>query len=464
MKKTIGRIVWGCLLLILGSTGCTTPSGIPETKDFQAVVRRASDAVFPAVVYLRAVSENRSQGKESANIVSGSGVLISPDGEVLTNYHVIDKARDIRCLLHDGRAADATVIGSDKDLDLALLKLDLPADTPPLPFAELAARQVQEGEFVMAMGAPWGLARSVTIGIISCASRYLPDHGEYTLWYQTDASISPGNSGGPLIDTNGRIVGINTLGNMIGGQVSFTIPSFIIHETVARLRQYGKMNWAWTGLRLQALHDFDLNIKFDADQGVIVAGTDPDSPAQQAGFQPNDRIISYRIVTGGTGCDPVPVHAPTPEALPAIRRQLGMLPFGIEVAFSVIRDNRPLTITVAPAEKGKVEGSSAVLKRWGFTAKAINRFDTPQLHFYMPDGGLFVFGVDWSGIAGGTLQEQDIILAVNGQPVRTLDELRQAYEAALQNIDRNNHVLLDVMRSGRNRQIVLQFSNEATTR
>ena len=434
----------------LGSGGCAAPE-MPGTGSFQSVVRRAGNEVFPAVVYIRAVAEDRSDGKEGANIVSGSGVLISANGEVLTNFHVIDKARGIRCQLHDGRSANARVVGSDKDLDLALLQLELPENTPPLPFAELADRRAEEGEFVMAMGAPWGLARSVTIGIISCAGRYLPDHGEYTLWYQTDASISPGNSGGPLIDIDGKVIGINTLGRMIGGQIAFTIPAFIIRETVGRLRKYGQMNWAWFGFRLQALEDFDLNIRFDAAEGVIVAGTDPESPARKAGFLPNDRIVA---VNG------IPVLARTPESLPEIRRKLGLMPFGKDVRFQVIRDGKTLEITVAPAEKGKVEGSSAVLKQWGFSVKAINRFDNPQLHFYMPEGGVFVFGVDWGGIARGKLQQEDVIAAVNGVPMKTVEAIRNAYESALQQIDRNNHVILDVVRGGRSRQIVLQFSRE----
>jgi S1-C subfamily serine protease len=211
------------------------------------------------------------------------------------------------------------------------------------------------------------------------------------------------------------------------------------------------MNWAWFGFRLQALEDFDLNIRFDAAEGVIVAGTDPESPARKAGFLPNDRIVA---VNG------MPVLARTPESLPEIRRKLGLMPFGKEVRFQVIRDGKTLEITVAPAEKGKVEGSSAVLKQWGFSVKAINRFDNPQLHFYMPEGGVFVFGVDWRGIARGKLQQEDVIAAVNGVPVKTVEAIRNAYETALQQIDRNNHVILDVVRGGRSRQIVLQFSRE----
>ena len=163
-------------------------------------------------------------------------------------------------------------------------------------------------------------------------------------------------------------------------------------------------------------------------------------------------------MTGGPGCDPVPVHAPTPEALPAIRRQLGMLPFGIEVAFSVIRDNRPLTITVAPAEKGKVEGSSAVLKRWGFTAKAINRFDTPNLHFYQPEG-VFVFGVKKFSSAGRAgLLKDDIILKINNKEIKSLNDLLACYMDAAKNADVQRGSQMTVMRNGATLQLPLYFN------
>ena len=158
------------------------------------------------------------------------------------------------------------------------------------------------------------------------------------------------------------------------------------------------------------------------------------------------------------------VSAPTPEALPEIRRKWGLMPFDKEVDFLVNRDGKEIHIAVAPVEKGKVEGSSAVLKQWGFTAKAINRFDNPQLYFYMPDGGVFVFGVDWTGIARYHLQPEDIIVSVNGEPVRDLDAIRRAYSDAMQKIDQNNHVILNVMRGGRQRQIVLQFSGETSSK
>ncbi len=417
-------------------------------SEFQQIVRQAGERVFPAVVYIRVVSDDLESGKNSANAVSGSGVLISADGELLTNYHVIDKAREIRCLLHDGSAWPAKIVGSDKDLDLALLRLERSDDVPPLPFAPLAEKTVNEGDFVMAMGAPWGLARSVSIGIISCANRYLPTNGKYTLWYQTDAAISPGNSGGPLVNTQGEVVGINTLGMLLGGAIGFTIPSPIIRIVLPRIREYGRVNWAWFGFQLQPLHDFDRNIYFNFSEGVMVSGTDPGSPARRAGFQPNDRIIA---VNGQ------PVSAVNQEELPAIRRILGLLPFDEPVSFTVVRNDKTLTLSAAPRAKGRIEGDEVALSRWGFTAKAINRFDTPNLYFYQPEG-VFVYGVEnFGNAANARLMRNDIIQSIDGVPIKSLDELQRIYEEALRKLDTQTRVTISILRNGAPRQLVLDY-------
>ncbi len=444
--------MWFPVLGMLLLAGCATP---PETADpryevgFQQVVRSAGNKVFPALVYIRVVRDDLESGRSSAAAVSGSGVLISASGEVVTNNHVIDKAVDIRVQLNDGRAFNAELLGSDKDTDLALLRLKLPEGAGPLPFAQFASKPATEGEFVMAMGAPWGLNRSVAIGIISCAGRYLPDQGEYSLWYQTDASISPGNSGGPLIDTDGRIVGINTLAMMSGGTVGFTIPASTVEVVLPRLRQYGKANWAWFGLRFEPLRDFDRNIYLPYDRGVLISGTDVGSPARRAGIQPNDLLVAV---------DGRPVTVATGEELPELRRRLGLIPFGQKVKFAIKRDGKDMEIEMAAAEKGKVEGAELPLNGWGFTAKAINRFDNPNLYFYR-NKGVFVYGVKPQGDAArGGLQKNDIIVSVNGREIDSLSELSEAYELAEKNVSDSRRSVMVIMRNGATIRLAINFS------
>ena len=157
---------WPCFLLcatVAAFAHAATPRE-EASLDFRAIVNKAKDKVFPAVVFIRCITEN------------------SEKGEVLTNWHVIDKAIEVRCLLFDGQAFEAKVVGSDQDTDLALLQLKLPDNAPTLPLAAIGDSSVlKEGDFVMAMGAPWGLSRSVSIGIISCSQRFLENNSEYSL-------------------------------------------------------------------------------------------------------------------------------------------------------------------------------------------------------------------------------------------------------------------------------------------
>ena len=146
-------------LAVLLAAGCAT-----RRADFREVIRETTDRVFPSLVYVRVVCEDLSSGKNERHEASGSGVVVSEDGEVLTNHHVVDKATEIRCLLFGGESCTAKVIGFDKDMDIALLRLERPAGAPPLRAAKLSTRAVKRGDVVLAMGAPWGLARSVTMG------------------------------------------------------------------------------------------------------------------------------------------------------------------------------------------------------------------------------------------------------------------------------------------------------------
>lgn len=420
--------------------------------DFRETIKRATDEVFPAVVFIKCVRQTHESGKKSSEEVSGSGVLVASTGQVVTNWHVVDKAVEVRCLLRDGEACSATVVGTDKDTDLALLRLDRPADAPALPFARLGDSSVlREGDFVMAMGAPWGLSRSVSIGIISCTQRFLPENGEYSLWLQTDASICPGNSGGPLVNSEGEVVGINSLGALIGGDLGFAIPSNTVRIVIEQLEEFGRMNWSWTGLQLQPLKDFKRNMYFEGREGVIVAETDPESPARKAGIQPRDRILS---VNGK------PINAITEEDLPDIRRLLGLLPKYESARIKLLRDAVDVELVLTPREKGDVEGKELDCPRWGFTAKTINQFDNPDLYFYQKEG-LFVYGIKYPGNGSNAgLRKNDILLKIDGQEIKTREELTAAHRAALDNINKSHRVLLTVLRSGLMKQIVLDFSRD----
>ncbi len=423
-----------------------------QTPDFREVISRAKDKVFPAVVYIRALRENLERGERVSEEVSGSGVVISPDGEVITNWHVVDKATRVRCLLSDGRHFDAEVLGTDKDTDLALLRLRRTQGEDIMPHAALGdSSTLAEGDFVMAMGAPWGLNRSVSIGIVACVRRFLPEASEYSLWLQTDASISPGNSGGPLVNTAGEVVGINARGTIVGGDLGFAVPAETVRFVASQLRAHGVVNWSWTGLQLQALRDFNRNMYFDGTQGVVVSGTDPESPARRAGFLPRDRILAV---------NDEPLTALTEEDLPAVRRLLGLLPKGTPARFAVLRDGQELTVELTPREKGRVEGEELDCPRWDLTVKVINQFDNADLHFYRPQG-VFIYGIKDSGnAANSNLRVRDIVVRIDGKEVKTLADVAAIHKEALANIERNSRVVFTVMRGGQTRQVVLDFARD----
>jgi serine protease Do len=411
---------------------------------------RAKQAVFPSVVFVKPVLETFEGGEKKAHEVAGSGVIISPAGECLTNWHVVEKARRIRCLLYDGRSMDARVIGQDKETDLALIQLDVGAGTPALPAARLGnSDAMSEGDFVMAMGAPWGMSRSVSLGIIMCTRRYLPGGSEHVLWLQTDASLSPGNSGGPLVNVEGEVIGINTAAALLAGDLGFALPSNLIKELLPQLRAGGELQRSWSGLRLQPLNDFERDMYFGGDRGVIVAGSDPGSPAEQAGFQVGDRILEL---------NGAPVTARSAEDLPAIRQAFARLPKGEVAVLKVERAGSVLAVELTPRMKGEVEGEELECARWQMTVKAINRFADPDLYFHRQTG-VFVSGVKEPGNARASgLRVNDILLTIDGRAIGSLDEMKKVYEELSEPGKGKTKAVVEVLRNGLQRVVVLDYS------
>ena len=430
------------------AAGCVFKGAV--RSDFRDVITSAKESVFPSLVYVRVVSDDAYDGKIEKVQSSGSGVIVTADGELLTNHHVIDKASRIRCQLADGRMYDAKVVGKDKDLDVALLKLEAAAGEM-FKAAKLSTRRLSVGEVVLAMGAPWGLARSVSMGIVSCNDRYLEGCGDYTLWYQTDAAISPGNSGGPLVDTRGEVVGLNARGNMMGAQ-AFAIPAHIILEVLPNLRKFGNAHWAWFGIDWQPLKDFERDTFFDAEDGIVVAGVDAQGPAKKAGFEANDRVIAVNSNR---------VTAVFREDIPALNRTLALSDWDKETVFTVVRGSVTNDVPLRPQAKGGVEGKEMAFKRWGFVAKEINRFDTPDLAFFAPTGGVFVATVTWDGNADNAgLKNRDIIKRIGTKKIGSLDALKAEYDAAMTNLAIKTQVGIDIVRKGHEMHFVLNYRDD----
>ena len=450
MLLILSTLVFGC-----GVRSFFRSEPLQKQINFEEVIETAKSKIFPALVFVKPIVEEYESGEKKKQRVFGSGVIISPDGYVVTNNHVVEKALEINCVLWNKKQVSANLIGRDKETDLALLKLDVKPEDLPLPYAEFAdSSQVDEGQFVMALGAPFGFTRSISLGIISNTNRYLGFESiyKYNVWLQTDAAINPGNSGGPLVDTEGKIVGINTLGLMIIGEnIGFAIPSNVVKDIVGRLKRDKEVIRAWLGLHLQPLNDFYSNTFIDAERGVLISDVDKNSPAREAGIASGDLLLS---VNG------IPTDGYYAEDLPGIRWFLADLPVDKPAALKIKRGNELLTINVTPVLKGKVEGEDFDCERWDMTVKEINKFKNPDLYFYRKQG-VFVQGVKYPGNAADAgIHTNDIILSIDHKSINTLDDIKKLYKEIIEDKKREKKVLLEILRSGYKRWIVLDYRKD----
>jgi len=453
-ENVIITLVCSFTAVLFGTTLADLEEAVnQEQSDLRYVISQAKSEVFPALVFVKPIVAEYGSGEKKQQEIFGSGVIISLDGYVVTNWHVVDKALAINCVLYDKRQVEAKLIGSDRDTDLALLKLPAPEDGNTYPYAGFAkTAKLTEGDFVMALGSPFGFQRSISLGIISNAQRYIGFETEYkyNTWIQTDAAINPGNSGGPLIDTQGRIVGINTLG-VAGAGVGFSIPASMVQDIVSRLKRDGRVIRAYTGLRLQAIKDFHSNTFVDSEHGVLIAGVEENSPAAEAGIRTGDILL---MVNGQT------VEGTYAEMLPQIWRRLADLAIDEPVSMDLQRGAETIQVTVTPELKGKLEGEDFDCRRWNMTIKEINKYRTPRL-YYLKEKGVYVQGVKYPGNAASSgLNRRDIILKIDKKSMETIEDVKQIYEQIIQDEQREKKVMFEILRSGLRKWIVLDYRRD----
>jgi len=276
----------------------------------------------------------------------GSGVIVdAAKGYVLTNHHVVENAQEISVTLTDGRTAKADLVGSDQGTDVALLKVN----AKELTAIELAnSDQLQVGDYVVAIGDPFGLGQTVTSGIVSALGRSGLDVEGYEDFIQTDASINPGNSGGALVDLDGKLVGINTAilapsGGNVG--IGFAVPANMANQAMRQLIDYGEVRRGRLGVAVQSLTpDLAEALSLDAKEGVVVNGVERGSPAERAGIQKGDVIVAFRG-------EPI-------KSAQDLRNRIGLAAVGTEAPLTVLRDGRRRDLTASidalPSVKGSV--------------------------------------------------------------------------------------------------------------
>ncbi len=289
----------------------------------RTVVRRPYHPLLDEPVFQRLFRRSGAPQRERIQRSLGSGVIMTPDGYILTNNHVIRDASEILVLLADGREAMAQVIGSDPDTDLAVLDIDLP-DLQPITVGDPDAAEA--GDVVLAIGNPYGFGQSVSQGIISATGRYGLQLNTYENYLQTDAAINPGNSGGALLDARGDLLGINTaIYSRSGGSqgIGLAIPADYAIKALRDIVEHGQVVRGWLGVEVQPL-PARVNSAQGTQTGVVVSDVEPGSPAQTAGVQPGDILLALN----GT---------PTSQGRNAMYRILLMAP-GDEFQLTVWRD------------------------------------------------------------------------------------------------------------------------------
>ncbi|MBF0310915.1 MAG: DegQ family serine endoprotease [Magnetococcales bacterium] len=448
----------------VGRADATMVAGIPDlvplVKQLKPVVvnisttqappqRPAGNAPYPPELFKEAPLQDFFKrfleplpDQEQRSRSLGSGVIISADGDILTNNHVIDEASQITVRLADDREFQATVVGRDVKTDLALIRIKT---QEALPVATLGdSDSLEVGSWVLAIGNPFGLDATVTAGIVSAKGRIIGS-GPYDNFIQTDAAINPGNSGGPLFNLKGEVVGINTaIFSKTGGSmgIGFAIPMNMANTIVTQLKSSGRVVRGWLGVRIQALTpEIASYLHLSDTHGALVASVEGGSPAAGAAIVPRDVILSF---------DGKPVKRM--NDLPGI---VANTPKGKRVEVELIREGKPKTVTVVigeldeTAEGVVVAATSAptdgVEKIWGLVVQNLTGPIREELGVPATLKGVVVSGVEpGSPASAAGIEEGDILLEVNATKVTAAREFRQAAGK----VAPGETILILVMRSG----------------
>jgi serine protease Do len=270
----------------------TAPAAIPpELGRFNQLLADLADRLKPGLVHIRVRRANAPKDEEQDSPgdprrSSGSGFVIDPGGLIVTNAHVVEGSNWIQVRLFDGRRFTATVMGRDARVDVAVLKIEGAGPLPVLTFGD--ANRLRVGEFVMALGHPFGLEHSVSFGIVSRKGAPLTVAAPGFDFIQTDAAINPGNSGGPLVNMAGEVVGMNSMAAR-NGSIGFAIPSNLVSVLVPQLASKGKVEWGWLGVSISEVSDEDADrLQLAEAKGVLVRGVIPGEPAERGGIKAND--------------------------------------------------------------------------------------------------------------------------------------------------------------------------------
>ncbi|HEX5067866.1 MAG TPA: trypsin-like peptidase domain-containing protein [Myxococcota bacterium] len=400
----MGRWIGLALLLFACAAGAGSPHGELEQR-----VVEVAERVQPSVVHIESIVKFGDR----RNQVTGSGVIVTPQGSILTNEHLVDKAEKVTVTVPGiRRKFSAEVVGSDRQTDIALIRISHPE---PLPAASIGnADGVRVGQWVLAIGNPYGLDGTVSLGIVSAKGRNLDVPHLLNDFIQTDAMIDQGSSGGPLVDLDARVIGINSRGQ--GRGIGFTIPIDTAKIVMAQLER-GGVERGYLGITFQAL-DRELADYFGVPDatGVVVNSIVPGSPAAGAGIAPRDII---------TRVDGVAVEAEKEEDLNNFQRLVAGLPPGRKVRIELLRAGAPQRVDLELGSQPKITAAEAD-SDLGFTVQEITDELAREHRLDSSRGAFVLFVARGSPAREAGLQVGDVIVQVEQASVGTLDEFRNA--------------------------------------
>jgi serine protease Do len=376
----------------------------------------------------------------------GSGVIVSPDGYILTNDHVVDEATDVKVSLHDKREFTARVVGKDSKTDLAVLKIEQ-SGLPALTFGD--STKVQVGDLVLAIGNPFGVGQTVTMGVVSATGRGGLGIEEYEDFIQTDAAINPGNSGGALINAKGELIGINTaiLSRSGGNQgVGFAIPGSLARNVMDQLIHGGKVTRAFLGVMIQPVTpDIAKAFKLVKSEGALISDVTPASPGERSGLKAGDVVTK---VDGQAIADSRALQLMIGQMKPGRMVRLAVTRDGTEREFNVTLGEQPGEKDESGSRSGTTSGDRVLdgVSLETLTPEIANDFGLSRNM-----KGVIVRRVDpGSTAADAGLQRGDVILEVNRRPVTTVDQLNRNI-----NESTGDSTILFVSRDGRTRYVVI---------
>ena len=447
------------------SKSTTRPAAEPFPSATPQRVTYVTQRVFPAVVRIDEAQEVYENGKRTLRRGIGSGVIIDLDGRIMTNFHVAGRAVELKVTLFNKERVSAKLIGDDHWTDIAIIQLD----TDELRRRGIKFNAVDTGDSstlkvgqdVIAIGTPYGLSRTMTLGIVSNNERtFYPqvetiddyETGQFSNWIQMDTPIAPGNSGGPLVDLDGKLVGINTRG-IQGQALNFAIPI----DTAKRVAKEiidtatpdtkGKVTRADLGIDFKPLQDLETYYDIDINKGALVNNVDRGSPAATAGLKAQDILLSV---------DGKPTNVRFPEELAAVRQRIAMLPIGRPVAVVALRAGKPMSFSVTPVKLESAVGEEREAKAWGLSVRDVTRAYANEMQLD-DDKGVVITSLTRGYPADkADLQNGDVIRTVNGQSVEDIDAFLKLFKASTD--AKRTTVLLQVQRDRGVRDAVLKVN------